>query len=88
MRALAYLLSARALDVASDAGDGTRGTQWPKPNDELSPLASTDATAAAWRRWRDEGPGEAARDAAHDAAGDPKTTGQTRLRRALRPAGI
>ena len=50
MKALAYLLGARALDVARDADSGIR---WPKPEEQLEPLATTEASAAAWRRWRD-----------------------------------
>ena len=53
MRALAYLLGARALDVAREADTGLR---WPKPEPELGPLATTDEMAAAWRRWRDADP--------------------------------
>ena len=49
MKALAYLLGARALDVARDADSGIR---WPKPDERLEPLATTEASAAAWRRWR------------------------------------
>jgi hypothetical protein len=50
MRALAYLIGARALDVARDA-DGERGR--PQPEADLGPIATTAETAAAWRRWRD-----------------------------------
>jgi hypothetical protein len=52
MRALAYLLGARALDAARDAEPGIR---WSKMEDPLGPIATTEATAAAWRRWRDRG---------------------------------
>jgi hypothetical protein len=47
MRALVYLLSARALDVARDAGSARR----PVPEVALGPLATTPETASAWRRW-------------------------------------
>jgi hypothetical protein len=67
MRALAYLLGARALDVSRDA---ERGIRWPKPESALPPLASTPEMAAAWRRWRDD----AARDLMPDReAGRPIT---------------
>ena len=50
MKALVYLLGARALDVARERDDIP-----PQTAEELpGPLASTDATAAAWRRWRDQ----------------------------------
>jgi len=49
MRALVYLLGARALDAAHDAGSLPR----PVPEVPLGPLASTPETAAAWRRWAD-----------------------------------
>src|ERR1700704_2881409 len=52
MRALAYLIGARALDVARDA-DGERGGPGPEP--DPGPIATTAETAAAWRRWRDAG---------------------------------
>lgn len=49
MKALVYLLGARALDVARERDDIL-----PRTAEELpGPLATTDATAAAWRRWRD-----------------------------------
>ena len=47
MRALAYLLGARALDIARDAGS----TQRPVQEVPLGPLATTPETASAWRRW-------------------------------------
>ena len=47
MRALAYLLGARALDITRDAGPA----QQPVPDVPLGPLASTPETASAWRRW-------------------------------------
>ena len=56
MRALAYLLGARALDAAREAEPGIR---WPKPQEPLGPIATTEATAAAWRRWRERGDVEA-----------------------------
>lgn len=46
MRALAYLLGARALDVARETG--TRRTV---PEVPMDPLATTEETASAWRRW-------------------------------------
>ena len=52
MRALAYLIGARALDVARDA-DGQRGRL--QPEADLGPIATTAETAAAWRRWREAG---------------------------------
>jgi hypothetical protein len=52
MRALAYLLGARALDAAREPDTGIR---WPKFEEPLGPIATTEATAAAWRRWRDHG---------------------------------
>jgi hypothetical protein len=52
MRALAYLLGARALDAAHDAD---RGIKWPRSEPPLEPLATTEAAAGAWRRWRDRG---------------------------------
>jgi hypothetical protein len=57
MRALAYLLGARALDAARE---GETGIRWPKPEEPLAPIATTEATAAAWRRWRDRGDAETA----------------------------
>ena len=64
MRALAYLLGARALDIARDAGPETR----PMPEVPLGPLATTPETASAWRRWSEAG-GSAA------AAADPRPSG-------------
>ena len=52
MKALAYLLGARALDAAREAETGIRR---PQPEEPLEPIATTQATAAAWRRWRDRG---------------------------------
>jgi len=57
MKALAYLLGARALDAAREAETGIR---WPRPEEPLEPIATTEATAAAWRRWRDRGDADAA----------------------------
>ena len=57
MRALAYLLGARALDAARE---GETGIRWPKAEHPLGPIATTEATAAAWRRWRDRGDAESA----------------------------
>ena len=64
MRALAYLLGARALDAARE---GETGIHWPKFEEPLGPIASTQATAAAWRRWRERGDVEAASPAAERA---------------------
>lgn len=47
MRALAYLLGARALDLARDSGPARR----PVPEVAMGPLATTEETASAWRRW-------------------------------------
>jgi hypothetical protein len=52
MKALAYLLGARGLDTAREADTGIR---WPKPEQSVGPIATTEATAAAWRRWRERG---------------------------------
>jgi hypothetical protein len=49
MKALVYLLGARALDVARERDDILTRTAEELPG----PLATTDATAAAWRRWRE-----------------------------------
>jgi hypothetical protein len=46
MRALAYLLGARALDIARDAGPVE-----PLPDLPLGPIGTTDESAAARRRW-------------------------------------
>jgi hypothetical protein len=46
MRALAYLLGARALDIDRDAGSVR-----PLPDAPMDPIATTTRTAAAWRRW-------------------------------------
>jgi hypothetical protein len=64
VRALAYLLGARALDAARETEPGIR---WSKAEDPLGPIATTEATAAAWRRWRDRGDVEAAPRAAERA---------------------
>jgi hypothetical protein len=76
MRALAYLLSARALEV----GDAERGIRWPKPDLQLPPLAPTEETAAAWRRWRDQAPADRA------PVDGPKNLGT--VTPALKPSGI
>jgi hypothetical protein len=65
MRALTYLLGARAFDTARD---GETGIRWPKPADQLGPIASTAETAAAWRRWRDR-----AGDSVETSAATPET---------------
>ena len=47
MNALAYLLGARALDIAR-----TSGSAKPAVSDAaLEPLATTDEARAAWRQW-------------------------------------
>ena len=46
MKALAYLLGARALDIARDTGPRSTVPEVP-----MGPLASTEETASAWRRW-------------------------------------
>jgi hypothetical protein len=48
MRALAYLLGARALDIARDATPVR-----PLPETPMGPIATTRETASAWRRWVD-----------------------------------
>ena len=76
MRALAYLLGARALDIARDAGS----TQRPVQEVPLGPLATTPETASAWRRWSE------ARES-HQAAEAP-TGGRQRLAPApTKPSG-
>jgi hypothetical protein len=49
MKALVYLLGARALDIAQERDDGR-----PQREQAPGPLATTDETAAAWRRWREQ----------------------------------
>jgi hypothetical protein len=51
MKALAYLLGARAMDVAGNAASVER--RLPEP--PLGPLATTPETASAWRRWAQAG---------------------------------
>lgn len=51
MKALVYLLGARALDIAQERDDSRPRIAEQAPG----PLATTDATAAAWRRWREQG---------------------------------
>jgi hypothetical protein len=47
MNVLAYLLGARALDIARDSGSAhAAGSEA-----ATDPLATTVETAAAWRRW-------------------------------------
>jgi hypothetical protein len=77
MRALAYLMSGRALDIAADADHGIR---WPKPELELPPVATTEASAAAWRRWRgrwpvDQAHGDQASGDQRSGADQPKLHG-------------
>ena len=47
MNALAYLLGARALDIARDSGTAKAAVS----EEALAPLATTSDTSAAWRRW-------------------------------------
>jgi hypothetical protein len=55
MKALVYLLGARAINTAH-----ARADVHPRRSEEsLGPLASTEATAAAWRRWSQAGRTEA-----------------------------
>ena len=51
MKALVYLLGARALDIEQERDDARPRIAEQAPG----PLATTDATAAAWRRWREQG---------------------------------
>ena len=51
MRALIYLLGARAVDVAGD-GEPRRSST---PEPALPPIASTPDQGAAWRRWAEAG---------------------------------
>jgi hypothetical protein len=66
MRALAYLIGARTLDIARKA-DADRGR--PQPELDPGPIATTPETAAAWRRWR-----EAGQDAAASARPSERST--------------
>jgi hypothetical protein len=50
MHALAFLLGSRAFDVARSANPGAQSRE-----EVLPPIASTPETAAAWRRWRQDG---------------------------------
>jgi hypothetical protein len=50
MRALAFLLGARAIDAAQ-----RRSHRRHDPEQDLLPLASTPDQARAWRRWADAG---------------------------------
>jgi hypothetical protein len=49
MHALAYLLGVRAIE----ASRADRRPTTEAPDESLPPMATTDETAAAWRRWRD-----------------------------------
>jgi hypothetical protein len=51
MKALAYLLGARALDLTRDRNLARPPVLEP----ESAPIASTEETAAAWRRWAQAG---------------------------------
>jgi hypothetical protein len=51
MKALAYLMGARALDLARDRSSASP----PVPEGSLGPIASTEETAGAWRRWAQAG---------------------------------
>ena len=53
MRALAYLLGARAIDVAQ-----RRPHRHHRPEPDLPALASTPDQARAWRRWAEAGRAE------------------------------
>jgi hypothetical protein len=59
MRALAYLLGARSLDIARDAGSAQR----PVPDLPPGPIATTPETASAWRRWAEAGDARQPQDA-------------------------
>jgi hypothetical protein len=50
MKALVYLLGARALDIAQERNDVRRIAEEPP-----GPLATTVETAAAWRGWSRQG---------------------------------
>ena len=50
MKALVYLLGARALDIAQERNDVRPITEEPP-----GPLATTAETAAAWRGWSRQG---------------------------------
>jgi hypothetical protein len=71
MRALAYLLGARALDIGPAAGSPAR----PVPEVPMGPLASTPETASAWRRWRDAREAREARGAAAPADRQQRSPG-------------
>jgi hypothetical protein len=58
MKALSYLLGARAIDTAIDA-DRRRLPKEPP----FLPIASTPDAASAWRRWAAEGRAESTDDA-------------------------
>ena len=53
MKALAYLLGARALDAAAAADAANRRTVRAEP--ALPPIASSPEAALAWRRWAQAG---------------------------------
>jgi hypothetical protein len=55
MRVLGYLLSAVALD-----GSRAARPRVAEPAEGLPPIATTEATAAAWRRWALDGFADAA----------------------------
>ena len=66
MKTLAYLLGARALDIAYESAAR------PRPVDEpLPPIATTPETAAAWRRWAASGRVPASSTAARPVATRP-----------------
>jgi hypothetical protein len=71
MKTLAYLLGARALDLAHE----NTPTPARVPEPDLPPIASTPGTAAAWRRWAKDGLGF--------GAPEPE---RTAVRAMLRPA--
>ena len=47
MNALAYLLGARALDIARETGSAKPNV----PEAPMGPLATTEERTSAWRRW-------------------------------------
>ncbi|HEY8439477.1 MAG TPA: hypothetical protein VIK65_12780 [Candidatus Limnocylindrales bacterium] len=53
MKALAYLLGARALDAAAAADAANQRIARPEP--ALPPIATSPEGAAAWRRWAQAG---------------------------------
>ena len=62
------ILGARAIDVSGDA-ERRAARRRKTAEDVLLPIATTEETAAAWRRWREAGKVEA--EAAIDRPGRP-----------------